>query len=291
MFPQTFAILPDYSPSPKSLTGTTQHLTAIMSGTKKTEDKKKSSVSSKDGTNFKRSRDDLDETDDRIQSFDELLTRMKQMFDDTNTRIDTCKSDLQAEFTTLRENVQSFKDRCSVEINNLSDALALTQNNVNLNHERHLKNSKSNDLLLSGVPYHQPEDLLGFVKSASAALGYGERELPLIYTKRLARPPIAPGSTPPILLQFAFRAARDDFYFRYLSSHNLSLTHLGFNVNKRVYLNENLTDQARSIKGAALKLKKSGKLHSVYTKDGFIFVKPAEGGEAKLVNSLEQLAE
>ncbi|KAL9705217.1 hypothetical protein quinque_008735 [Culex quinquefasciatus] len=227
-----------------------------MSGTKKTEDKKKSSVSSKDGTNFKRSRDDLDETDDRIQSFDELLTRMKQMFDDTNTRIDTCKSDLQAEFTTLREDVQSFKDRCSVEINNLSDALALTQNN-----------------------------------SASAALGYGERELPLIYTKRLARPPIAPGSTPPILLQFAFRAARDDFYFRYLSSHNLSLTHLGFNVNKRVYLNENLTDQARSIKGAALKLKKSGKLHSVYTKDGFIFVKPAEGGEAKLVNSLEQLAE
>lgn len=260
-----------------------------MSGNKKANDKK--TTTSKDGSNFKRSRDELDKTDDEVQTFDELLTRMKQMFDETNSRIDSCKSDLQSEFATLREDVQTFKDRCTVEINNLSDALVKTQNNVNLNHERHLKSSKSYDLLLSGVPYQQHEDLLGFVKRASAALGYDERELPLIYSKRLARPPIVAGSTPPILLQFAFRAARDDFYFRYLSSHNLSLIHLGFNVNKRVYLNENLTEQARAIKSAALKLKKSGKIHSVYTKDGFIYVKAAEGGEARAVNSLEQLVE
>ncbi|EDS32913.1 papilin [Culex quinquefasciatus] len=92
------------------------------------------------------------------------------------------------------------------------------------------------------------------------------------------------------LLQFTFRAARDEFYRRYLSSRNLSLSHLGFSVNKRIYLNENLTELARSIKGSALKMKKDGKLHSVFTKDGFVQVKDRAEDEARPVHSVEQLA-
>lgn len=95
----------------------------------------------------------------------------------------------------------------------------------------------------------------------TASLGYGEQDQPLISVKRLARIPIAPGSTPPIALKFAFKFARDEFYSRYLRSRKLTLEHLGFNVNKRVYLNENLTELARKVKTHAVKLKKAGKQH------------------------------
>ncbi|EDS36084.1 conserved hypothetical protein [Culex quinquefasciatus] len=61
-------------------------------------------------------------------------------------------------------------------------------------------------------------------------------------------------------------------------------------LSGRIYLNENLTELARSIKGSALKMKKDGKLHSVFTKDGFVQVKDRAEDEARPVHSVEQLA-
>ncbi|XP_039429409.1 uncharacterized protein LOC128093290 [Culex pipiens pallens] len=242
---------------------------------------------------FKRSREDLttsDPEEEPVQSLDELFSRMKTMFEKTNARIENCKSDLQSEFAVLREDMQQFKTECSNNVNKLSADLSKTRDNVSLNYERILVCGKLNDLLLSGVPYQSSENISNYVRSVSLALGYSDQDRPLIYTKRLARLPIADGTAPPLLLQFTFRAARDEFYRRYLSSRNLSLSHLGFSVNKRIYLNENLTELARSIKGSALKMKKDGKLHSVFTKDGFVQVKDRAEDEARPVHSVEQLA-
>lgn len=147
----------------------------------------------------------------------------------------------------------------------------------------------TNDLLLSGVPYKPNEDLSIYINKVSTALGYVEHVMPLIHTKRLARLPIEAGASPPIVLQFAFKNVRDDFYQRYLSSRSLSLNHLGFNVNKRIYVNENLTILARQVKAHAIKLKKSGKLHSVFTKDGFVFIKRKPEDQAQLVLSVDSL--
>lgn len=241
---------------------------------------------------FKRSREDLtksDSEDEPVQSLDQLFSRMKSMFEETNERIECCKTDLQSEFAVLRDDMQQFKDECTNNVNKLSAELSKTQDNVSLNYERILICGKLNDLLLSGVPYQSSENISNYVRSVSLALGYSDQDRPLIYTKRLARLPIADGAAPPLLLQFTFRAARDEFYRRYLSSRNLSLSHLGFTINKRIYLNENLTELARAIKGSALKLKKDGKLHSVFTKDGFVQVKTRAEDEARPVLSMEQL--
>ena len=98
--------------------------------------------------------------------------------------------------------------------------------------------------------------------------------LDLLSSKRLARFPIQANTTPPIMIQFAFKCVRDDFYRRYLSSRNLSLIQLGFNVNQRVYINENLTEQGRRIKN----------LCAVFTKDGCVYVKTAVETEPVPVN-------
>lgn len=242
----------------------------------------------------KRCKDNTGNADSHVESLDELLVRMQHMFDNTNTTIEatveSCKRDLQAEINTLRADVHKIKTECSAEIKRLSDSVMDVSNDVRTNKQRFLASERKHDLLLSGVPYHAAEDLSGYVMRISSTLGYGNDCTPLIYPKRLAKPPIASGATPPIALQFAFKLAKDDFYNRYLSSRNLSLNHLGFEVNKRIYINENLTEEARKIKTLAVKLKKTGKLSSVYTRDGIVYVKTCADTAAKPIYAEDQLA-
>lgn len=202
-----------------------------------------------------------------------------------------CKKDLQAEISTLREDVQQFKLECTNNINRLSTSFTKIRADVHLNSERIRATEKSNDLLLAGVPYVTNEDVDTIIRKIAITLGYAEHNMPLIYSKRLAKIPIATGATPPIVLQFAFKFARDDFYRRYFSMRNLSLSHIGFNVVKRIYINENLTEEARKIKGKAINMRRSGALHAVYTKDGCVFVKPSKDDDAVLVRSMENLSE
>lgn len=184
-----------------------------------------------------------------------------------------------------------IRTECLSQVGRLTDSVTIIRDDVRVNKERISVIERRNDLLLSGVPFQSSEDLMGYFVKIANALGYGNENIPPIYAKRLARAPIAAGATPPIALQFGFKFARDDFYNRYLSTRNLSLVHLGFDVNKRIFINENLTEDARKIKSLAVKLKKAGKLFSTYTRDGLVFVKFSADAAAQRINSVDQLVE
>lgn len=244
-----------------------------------------------DGNANKRSREDLDKAEDEVETLTDLLDRMQDMFEKTNAKIDSCKEDLQTEISSLRDDVQLFKSECTGEINRLSSSVVKMRADIHQNYDRIRAVEKSKDLLLAGIPYAANEDVYDISRRVAIALGYTEQNKPMIYAKRLARGPIAIGATPPIALQFAFKLARDDFFRRYFSVRNLSLIHIGFNVDRRIYLNENLSEEARKIKGKAISLRRAGKLHAVFTKDGCVFVKPAMDAEAVLARSLDDLSE
>lgn len=248
-----------------------------------------------DNQNKKRSREDLDRTDDDVESFDQLLIRIKQMIEEGNAKIEqkieSSNAALVSEISTLREEVNQLKVDYARDFNGLSESHAKTAAEVQRNKDAAAKLLKSNDLILTGVPHSPTERTDEMLQKISVVLGYGESDVPAVFTKRLARVPITAGATPPILFQFAFRASKDEFLRRYFSARNLSLRQLDFDVDKRIYINENLTESARSIKGAALKLKRSGLLQNVYSRDGTIFVKPLENIPAQPVYDLDQLAD
>lgn len=250
---------------------------------------------SSDNHNKKRSREDLDQTDDDVESFDQLLVRIKQMIDDGNakieSKIESSNAALVSEISTLRDEVNQLKVDYARDFHALSESHTKTAEEVRRSKDVAGKLLKSNDLILTGVPYNPTEKTDEILQKIAASLGYGDSDAPPVFTKRLARAPIAAGSTPPILLQFAFRASKDEFFHRYFRAKKLSLLHLGFDVDKRIYINENLTESARHIKGAALKLKRSGHLLNVFTKDGTIYVKTLEDVPAQPVYDSEQLAD
>lgn len=237
--------------------------------------------SNDDNDNKKQSREHLDRVDAHVGNFDDLLFRLKQLIDDGNSkleeRIESSSNALCNEISTLRKEVHQLKAEYAQDFDQLSERHAKTEIDVRKNKDSISRMPRSSELILTGVPFYKTENTSSLLRKVSSVLEYHDTDGPLVYTKRLARFPIADGANPPILLQFAFKAARDDFFHRYFLKKGLNLNQLGFDVDKRVYLNENLTDSARNIKGVALKLKRSGKVRNVFSKDGTIFVKPNDG--------------
>lgn len=148
---------------------------------------------------------------------------------------------------------------------------------------------KSNDLLISGLPYVVNENLHQLFRNIAASLAYADSDLPLVDLKRLMRPPITAGSSPPIVCQFAFRNAREEFYKRYLKTRNMTLRTVGFDSDQRVYVNESLTLQARAIRTEAIKMKKNGILLKVFTRSGIVYVQRREGSAAEPINDISHL--
>lgn len=249
---------------------------------------------SSDNPNKKRSREDLSQIDEETDSFDRLLDRIREMIDEGNTKlekkIDSTKKDVVAEISSLRNEMNQLKIDHARDFQGLSEVQSKLAEEVRKNKDMAGKLLKSNDLILTGVPYCSDENTDDMLLRVAAALGYGESNIPLVFTKRLARAPIAAGSTPPILFQFAFRAAKDEFFQRYFAGKKLSLLHLGFAVDRRIYFNENLTESARNLKGAALKMKRSGHIRNVFSRDGTIFVKPLDDIPPQPIFELNQLA-
>ncbi|XP_055642488.1 uncharacterized protein LOC129779201 [Toxorhynchites rutilus septentrionalis] len=214
---------------------------------------------------------------------------MEDLFKVTNNKIDSCIKDLKMEIFTLRSDVQQIKEESKGKIDQQAASIETVRADVSYNTERLAISENANDLLVSGVPYVSSENLTNITNAISVALGYTERNIPLVQAKRLARFPIQANAAPPIMIRFAFKCVRDEFYRRYLSSRNLSLTHLGFNMNQRIFIIENLTKEGRRIKNYAVKLKRSGKLFVVFTRDGCVYVKTVVDVEAGPVRSIHEL--
>ncbi|XP_055596704.1 uncharacterized protein LOC129746838 [Uranotaenia lowii] len=132
---------------------------------------------------------------------------------------------------------------------------------------------RNNDLIVSGIPFVQGENLLLYFATICRSLDYAEDVCPIVDIRRLSKGHPKSGSPLLILMQFAIHVQRNEFYSRYLKSRSLSLNDLGFAVNKRIYINENLSPAARETRSKALLLKRSGALHAVYTRDGIVYVK------------------
>lgn len=224
-----------------------------------------------------------------MNQFAETKTSIKEMRNEINTKIDAVKTELEGKLNAVSNDIHTLKAECAtnfrtydVTLNALSgrvDEISSTVDNL----------ENRNELIVSGIPYLTGEDLMMYFTAMCKQLGMSEQTKPVADIRRLKSRVMNDGDHSLVLVQFALRNQRDDFYSAYLRKHDLQLSHLGFESTRRIYVNENLTTGARKLKTAAVRLKKSGKLASVYTKLGVIFVKPTSAAPAIVIQSEEQL--
>lgn len=189
----------------------------------------------------------------------------------------------------LREEINKGLDGIRGDLAEVNNKLTQVKEDVAENKEAIARSYLSNDLIISGVPYTMNENLHTYFELWCKVLGYTESSLPLVDLRRLSRSPLREGSNCYILVQFAISNQRNDFFAKYLRSRSLTLTQIGFQSDKRIYVNENLIPSTRKIKSKAVELKKEGKLSTVYCRGGIVHVKLPNSDQDRIVKSEEEL--
>uniref|UniRef100_A0A8D8ANP9 (northern house mosquito) hypothetical protein n=1 Tax=Culex pipiens TaxID=7175 RepID=A0A8D8ANP9_CULPI len=257
----------------------------------------------KDVNNTKRQRQDDEQSptipaytmslNDAVRMLMNQFAAHKTLIDDMrteiNTKIDTVKNTLESKLDAVTTDIQALRTECAVKFKDHDAALDALNGRIDDVAASVGNLANRDELIISGIPFLQGEDLLKHFKAICKQLGLDERLSSMVDIKRLKAGTLSDGDNGLVLVQFALKNQRDNFYSTYLRKHNLQLSHLGIDSAHRVYVNEKLTRSAQKLKAAAIRLKKAGKLFTVYTKLGVVYVRRVAGADPIVIVSEEQL--
>lgn len=249
---------------------------------------RRTGTAAKCGTSTKS--DEMTNSDNDEMSISQLALRISEQLSSTkdelskliNTEISNLKSEIKKDLEQVHTALKKSVADLSCRVNHNEEIICHTVSSL-------ARSMNRNDLLISGVPFVQGEELIEYFGKCCQALDL--TVVPVVDIRRLHKSTMVPGKSYLILLQFAITNQRNDFYFKYLGSRSLTLDLLGFKSKDRFFVNENLTVAARAIKSKALFAKKDGKLHSVITRDGVVCVKKNPESESRRVETMDQLLE
>lgn len=221
--------------------------------------------------------------------FSETRAMIDGLRNDINSKIDTVKSDLEEKLNDVKHDINSLKAECTTKseatdaaLKSINDRFGSISQNVGALEFR-------NELIISGIPYQASENLYAYLQSICKELLPSTTSNQTASCRRMKLESLKDGDESLIVVEFALKSTRDELYSAYLRRCDLKLRHLGLNSDRRIYINENLDSTARKVKSAALRLKKAGKLTSVYSNKGIVHVKQAGGVSSVAVHAEEDL--
>lgn len=211
----------------------------------------------------------------------QLIDTVRSEIMDVNSKIDSVKQELQSDMKSVKDEFAAkfqYHDKSLDSLNSRVDGMSQKIGALQYR----------NELIISGIPFQNGENLQSMLKEIGKHLAVTDTISPMARTRRMKSGSDS-DSDGLIVVEFAMKATRDEFYSAYLCKRDLKLKHIGLDSDRRIYINENLTMEVRKLKSAALHRKKAGKLTSVYTKDGIVHVKHAVGGPPIAIQSVEEL--
>jgi hypothetical protein len=213
------------------------------------------------------------------KKLDEKVELLNKTIDD---KIEMLRADLNRD---LLDKIQHNEDNIDANANKIFEL----ENKIDDLQDKMEADSKAADIIVRGVPYVTGENYQLLYSKISAAIGFCPAVLPIVEAFRLGRK--KPGSKfdPAIILKFPSKADKSGFFKCYLSKLNLKLTDIGFEVDRRVYLAENLTSRNQEIYSEAQALRKDGKIHKVRSKFGNIYIERKEGENPAIIRKLSEL--
>ncbi|XP_050074448.1 uncharacterized protein LOC126562080 [Anopheles maculipalpis] len=223
---------------------------------------------------------------------------------------------LEQKLDKLLDSVVKIKADMHRRIDRLGKRVEQIHLDVQLNIDSTDRALLRNDLLLIGIPHREREDLQQCFRAVCRALEYSEQDIPQVDIRRQRAPggaanrrvltprpggqklptdstnggPAEPISPPaPIVVEFMFKTLRDQFYRAYQAKRVLRLTDIGFASDRRFFVNEVLTKYNQKLMAEAVRRKRLGLLHSVYTVDGLVYVQRMAGEKGTKVTSFSSL--
>ncbi|XP_062542341.1 uncharacterized protein LOC134210306 [Armigeres subalbatus] len=213
---------------------------------------------------------------------EQLVSTKKEITKQLNDEVSSLKSDIKTELQQMRTALEK-------SVTELSRSVDENKHSIRRTAEALSRSQQRNDLVISSVPFVQGENLMNYFEKWWQTVGFNNAIMPNVDIRRLHKSSMAVGKCYMILVQFAITNQRNDFYFKYLQTRSLSLDQIGFSTNERIFVNENLTVPVRAIKSKALLAKRNGKLHSVTTREGIVYIKKHPQDESRRVDTEDEL--
>lgn len=218
-------------------------------------------------------------------TLNDLAAMIRTVGKDVKDVGDQVKTELKADLACLRKEIDdklaSVVNKTATEFSNLTMRQDLLEARV----ERLDRLSFSSDLLLNGIPCIENENLLDMYNSICTTIGFRAKDYTLLSIFRLKKA----HQNPTIILKFISPQAKNEFYFCYLKFRKLSLIHLGFETDLRIYVTESLTPVNSEHFKFALELRKKGFIHKVYTYNCYVFVKKSPEADPIKISNMQQL--
>lgn len=134
------------------------------------------------------------------------------------------------------------------------------------------------DGVIYGVPLLVNENLNDVFLRFCRKIAFQLDEYNVISVNRQRKPKT--NESCPIFIKFLSPAVRNTFFACYLKNMNLTLRDLGFDVDKRVYFNECVSQATQQVYLKAMSFKKNGVLNRVHTYNGHVYVRCTDGTES-----------
>lgn len=217
------------------------------------------------------------------RNISDLAERFNQQFAALNNTI----KELQHKFLSLERSVGDNSKGVSAVEHKITD---LQQQCDDLNRQQRLS-----DVVIRGIPLKRNENPLHIFHSIAATLQQKSSTFITAFRSRSHKvSPNDKSSTAdiPIIVKFPSRNEARQFLsaVRSYNEGRFSLDTIdGFTAASSVYFNESLSGNNIQILREALQLRKSGALHSVYTKDGLVHIRVKRGNREVKIRDLYSL--
>lgn len=196
--------------------------------------------------------------DDLVLMMSEFNTKLDNIYTTLNNKLDTLQ-------TNLAEQISDIRSSVSEQLTATNNHLNQTTNRIDSIERQLIRN----DVIITGVPFDKGENMFTIINNICEKIGF---ICPPLGINSFYRLPAGNSVNKPILLKFTTSFLKTDFFNKYMDFGGLSLKHIGFEKDSRIFINHSITQQCSRIRKAAMDLRAKGLLGKITIKNGNVYV-------------------
>lgn len=202
------------------------------------------------------------------EQFDDFLSKLDEKLNELlDPKLEKFKTEVEARVDQMKTN---FETRIAELERKYDDMKAQFDNRTSDVRNQEDKAERLKNLMCFGVPNENAAELPAVV--AKICCKYDPTfDIKNVTCFRLKN---AKGLTPPVMIKFATKRARDAVFFKYIKERDLKLSDAvdGADMNGRMFLNEHLTKEEATVVRQCRLLKQEKKIQRYVLRDGDIFI-------------------
>lgn len=230
-----------------------------------------------------------------VSAIEKLREDMNRKLDDKFEQVQNSIAGVKGEISDIKSELLSLKvrneslcaevDKLKEENNNLKADVSLVFSQL---HELQ-QYSRINNLLVSGIPVTQGENVYELLKNLAEVVGTPYRRTDICTAHRLKGRKSDP-RPPSIVVRFVSRSVKCEWLAARKAKGTLSTTELRGSMKKNdIYLNEHLTPMSRAIFNRARHLVKTKQMLYAWVRDCKVFTKTNEDSPVVHIQHLSEL--